>query len=278
LLPTFDADTNRHVVEGVVDTLTGVDHALVDDADRTAFRRYASARLAARKATLGWEPRKGAKEDDDRALERDEVLRAMGRIAHDDATLAEAEKYTQAWLKDARSVPADAASVAVPLASMRAGASRLAELRAALKNAKTPGDRVLAIRAMGTFEDGAVLEQAWSLAFSGEIGQSDLWTLFRGALAHPNTAAALYAWEKRNWDKLAALLSGPLGRGVLVSAAGALCARAEHDDAQAFLTQATASMDGLARPLSEGLERTTLCVALREHGAADVEKYFKAKR
>ena len=83
----------------------------------------------------------------------------MGELAYDAATLAEAEKLTQRWLKDPASVPADTASIAVPLASLRAGASRLDELRAAAKRAKEPEDRVLAIRAMGKFDDETVLRR-----------------------------------------------------------------------------------------------------------------------
>ena len=54
--------------------------ALVDDGDRAAFRRYAAARMAGRKAALGWEAGK-ARRTTTRALERRTVLRAMGELA-----------------------------------------------------------------------------------------------------------------------------------------------------------------------------------------------------
>ena len=94
--------------------------------------------MAGRKAALGWEPR--GKEDDDRALERRTVLRAMGELAGDPATLAEAEKITQKWLKDPveRRRPTRP-PIAVPLASIRAGAARLDELRAAVEQREVAG-------------------------------------------------------------------------------------------------------------------------------------------
>ena len=58
--------------------------------------------------------------------------------ANDETTLAEADKLTQRWLRDPPSVSADAAAVAVPLASIGAGEARLDELREAAKRA-TPG-------------------------------------------------------------------------------------------------------------------------------------------
>ena len=115
--------------------------------------------------------RRGAKEDDDRVLEPARtVLSRPGREKADDpSVLTEAERYTQRWLKDPTSVSGEVAEIAVPIASMHAGALRLDELRAAAKSAKAPKNRVLAIRAMGKFDDPALLRKAFDLATSGKL-------------------------------------------------------------------------------------------------------------
>ncbi|MCL2449068.1 MAG: M1 family metallopeptidase, partial [Polyangiaceae bacterium] len=151
VLPAFDADGSRLVVDQVVAALFGIDWALVDNGSRRAFRRYVASRLGARKRALGWEDKKPAA-DDDRALERRTVIWALGELAADPATLDEAERYAVRWLRDPSSVPGDIATLAVPLASKRAGAARLAELRAAARAAKTPQDRTIALRSMGMFD------------------------------------------------------------------------------------------------------------------------------
>jgi aminopeptidase N/puromycin-sensitive aminopeptidase len=273
-LPRFDAENHRLVVEQLAGVLQGIDQALVDDTDRSAFRRYVVARMAGRKAALGWEPR--GKEDDDRALERRTVLLTMGGLAYDPATLAEAEKLTQRWLKDPSSVGADAASVAVPLASIRAGAPRLEELRAALKNAASPADRELAIRAMGTFDDPTTLRRALDLALTDELRLSDARYLFGSALGHRAASATLYRWEKDNWEKLRARIPAP-ERWMLVAVAGTMCMAGERDDAKAFLVPGTHDLEGTKRDLDEGLEQAQLCIALREHGAAEVSRYLQKK-
>jgi aminopeptidase N len=277
VLKTFDADDNRLVVESVADVLEEVNRALVDDGDRTAFQRYAFGRLAGKKAALGWESRKGAKEDEERALERRAVLRAMGELARDPQTLTEAEGYAGRWLKDPASVPADTAGVAVPLASLKAGPARLDELRAAAKSAKTPEDRTLAIRAMGALGDATQLRRAFDLALTEELRLSELHYLFGPALARPEAAPVLLAWEKEHWAELRKRIPGSLGRGLLVGVTGVLCTRAERDDAQSFFGPATQGLEGVKRPLDEGLEEAGLCVALREHGAADTRKYLERK-
>jgi alanyl aminopeptidase len=277
VLPSFDGEMHRVLVESIADVLGSVNETLVDATDREAFQRYVVARMAGKKPAVGWEAPRGVKEDDDRALARRTVLRTLGEIAHDKRTLDEAEKYADRWLKDPASLSADTAAVAVPLASLRAGAPRLEALRAAAKNAKNPEDRVLAIRAMGMFDDPAVLGKALDLALTDELKLSELVYLFRPVMNRPDTAALLFAWEKEHWAELRKRVPASLGRGLLVGVAGAMCSRAGRDDAQAFFSTSTQGMEGVKRPLDEALEGASLCVALREHGAADVSRYLRTK-
>jgi aminopeptidase N len=274
-LPIFDAETNRFVVEEIIDVLRGIDHALVSDETRAAYEKYVTARLSARKRVLGWWPPSGHEElDDDQALERRSVLWALGELANDETTLAEADRYAKAWLRGRENVSADTAAVAVPLASIGAGEARLSELREAARNAPTPEDRVIAIRAMGLFDDPVVLRKAFDLALDDELKLSEWHYLFGAAIGHRPARAVLFAWEKENWEKLRARAPDSLGRG-MVDVAGAMCSAAERDEARDFFTSSTQGMAGVKRPLDEALESAGLCIALREHGMADVAQYLK---
>ncbi|MBV9947861.1 MAG: ERAP1-like C-terminal domain-containing protein [Myxococcales bacterium] len=275
LLPLLDGETNRYVVEQIVGVLAGMDLALVDDETRPAFRRWVAARMAARKAAVGWEP--GPRDDDDRVALRRALLFAMGELAADPQTLGEAEEYAGRWLREPASVPAETAAVALPLASAGAGGARLAQLRAALEAAKTPEDRVLAIRAMGTFDDAEVLRKALDFAFGGGVKLSELRHLFGAANGRRAARHTLFLWEKENWAKVSARLAGSFGRGMLVSVLGGLCKRAERDEAEAFLVPAARGVEGLQRQLDENMELAGLCVALREHGAAEVAKRLQRR-
>jgi alanyl aminopeptidase len=273
MLPLLDRENDRNVLDQIVGTLEGVDAALVVDGDRAAFRKYVAARLGPRARALGWTA--APHEDDDRALARHTLLSAMGELAEDDATLRDAEKWAKKWLADTASVPADVASVAVPLASERAGQLRLDELRAAARSASLPDDRVLAIKAMGSFDDPAVLRTALGLALGDELKLSELRYLFEAVLERRVGVPVLYAWEKEHWAQLRARLPGAFGHAQLVSVAGALCTAAERDDARAFFGPATQGIEGTARPLEQALEAASLCVALREHGSGDVARVLR---
>ena len=281
LLTAFDGETNRIVVEEVIGVLRGVDQALVDDAARPAFRRFVTARLAGRRRRLGWQGTNagaspGLGDDDDR-LERQSVLRALGEVAGDRATLDEAERYATRWLKDPSNVPGDTASVAVPLASAHAGAARFDELRAAIQRTTSLEDRAIGIRAMGSFDDPAILARAFDLAFGDELKLSELGHVFGAATERRAGRAALYAWEKENWAKLRARLPGSFGYGMLVGVAGTMCTPGERADAEAFFTPAIAGLEGVKRFLDESFESSDLCVALHERGARDVSKYFERR-
>jgi aminopeptidase N len=277
VLPAFDADGSRLVVDQVVSALAGIDWALVDDGSRAAFRRYVASRLGARKRSLGWEDKKPSP-DDDRALERRTVVWALGELAEDPATLDEAERYAARWLRDPSSVPGDIATLAVPLASKRAGAARLAELRAAARAATTPQDRTIALRAMGMFDDPFVLRDALDVVLvPDEIKLSEIRYVLGEATHRRETYDIVYAWERKSWAQLRARLPGSFGAAMLVDVAGAMCASAARDDARSFFVPATSGLEGVKRPLDEALERAGLCVALRRAYEDDVTRYFAGR-
>lgn len=284
LLAAFDGESNRIVVSEVIDVLRAVDQSLIDDATRPAFRKFVAARLVGRKRRLGWQGIAGPKAltpadglgDDDARLERQNVLRALGEIAADGATLDEAEKYASRWLKDPSNVPGDTASVAVPLASAHAGASRLEELRAAVQRVSSREDRIVGIRAMGSFDDPSVLSTAFDLALGDELKLSELHHLFGPAADRRAGRAALYAWEKKNWAKIRARLPGSFGYGMLLGVAGTMCTPAERADAETFFIPATQGLEGVKRSLDEAFESTDLCIALSQR-AGEVSKYFARK-
>jgi alanyl aminopeptidase len=275
MLPEFDGDTNRYVVDQIANTLQGIGAALVEDDVRKPYEQWVRARLAAHKAALGWKP--GPSEDDDRTILRRTVLWAMGELANDAATLDEADEISRTWLRDPASVPPDVAAVALPLGSMKAGASRLYQLRAVVANAKTPEDRVLAIRAMGTFDDPALLRKALDLSLTEEIKLSELRYLFGSAAGHRTAQPVLYAWEKENWAKLRARMPGSFGAGMLIDMAGSTCTRAARDDARDFFVSRMQGIEATKRHLDESLEAAGLCVALREHGADEVTQLLRRK-
>ena len=187
VLKAFDGETDRRVLGEIVSVLHDVRESLVDDSVSDRYRKFVAARIGPRKRELKWEAPPGP-EDEERTIERQSVLFAMGDLARDEATLTEAETYAEKWLKDPSKVPGDVAAVAVPLASTRAGKARLAELEDFASHAGSIEQRAIVEGAMGAFEDPAVLFEAFDYALGGGVRLSEMRHVFGAARGLPRGA------------------------------------------------------------------------------------------
>jgi alanyl aminopeptidase len=273
-LKQFDGDASRHVTGQVLTALYGISDALVDDAARPGFRAYAMARLASKKKSLGWKPK--PKEDDDAALFRKDLLFALADLAEDGPTLAEAEPIAQAWLKDPSSVDAEIGPIAVELASRRAGADRWDALRTAVRDARTPIDRIAALHGLAGFDDPALVAKTLDWMLTDETRMQDVRTILGGFLDRRAARKPTIAWILGHWDGLRAKVPGALA-GRVMGFAGVVCTPEARDEVEAFLRPKTKEIEGSKRPLAEALEQASLCIALHAKDAPAIAKFF-AKR
>ena len=272
VLPLFDDEPARQVVDQVAGILASMGTVLVEDEARPAFRRFVTARLAKRKLTLGWLPRKEeASGSGDESMLRRTVLTAMGDLAEDEATLREAEELASKWLADPSSVPSDAAAVAVDLATRHAGAGRVAELVAFAKTAKSREDRIFALKALGGFDDPALLRRGLDASLEEDVRPHEMRYVLGTAFGRRTSRPIVDAWIRARWDDLRRKLPGSLA-SPLVNAAGIACTKAEQAESAAFYGPHAADIEGAARPLAEALEAASLCAELRAFGASKLTR------
>jgi len=269
ILPAFDDETERHVVEQVARILREADDRIVTDDARPAFRKFALARLAKRKKALGIAPPPKGDASPDDAFARRAVVLALGDVAEDESTLREADTLATKWLADPASVDADAAAVAVELASRRAGDTHFAALRLAMRNATTSQDRLTALRAFVGSDDEARLREALDATLTEEVRPSEMRHVLGSVLARRKARPIAEAWIRARWDDLGQKLPGRLGVP-LVRAAGVGCGPEEAAARAAFY--GAHPIEGAARALAESLESVGLCAALRERSAAPFAK------
>ena len=274
LLPAFDKDSDRFVVEALVGVLSGLNDTVVDDDVRPQFRAYVAARLGLQKAAVGWTPVAAPKEDEARPFLRRTLLFAMADLAGDAATIREAEPLAQSWLRDASSVDPDIAPVAVELASRSAGEECLTALRDAAKRARSPEDRVVALRGMASFDEPQVLEHALDLLLTDEIKPAEAGYLLGTASNRRTTRPVVRKWVEARWDRLRVKLPGHLSRG-LFFAAGIACTRAEKEASAAFFGPRAAAVEGAARPLAVALESASVCAEQRTRGTEPARKALR---
>jgi hypothetical protein len=195
----------------------------------------------------------------------------MGELAQDEGTLKEAEKQAKAWLADPNSVDGDIATVAVELASRKAGKERFDALLAAMKNATTPQNRVIAVRGLAAFGDAGLLKQTLDKLASSEIKLQDGRYVFGAALDHGPSRPVVLDWVRTNWSKVGSRMPRPFVRR-FVSLVGETCTKEARDEMATFFRDQTKNLDGAERALAQGVEKATLCMELHEKGAAAAAK------
>ncbi len=265
-LKAVDGEKNRFVVSEEADVLMQVHDAVIDAASEKKFEAFVEARLGPTAQRLGWQ-RKDLKKpptqpEEEEAFLRRDVLYTVGSLAGG-ATLAQAEKIAEQWLKDPSSVDPDTGPLALELASRRAKADRFDALRNAALHADNPQVRVAAVRAMGGFGDPALLQKALDWAMSDEVKEQDVRYVFRAALANKDARPVVLAWTKAHWPQAVKKAPG-FGRVVYVSVVGNICDEATLADAKTFFDAHISEIEGGARAYSEDLERARNCITLRQ--------------
>ena len=195
----------------------------------------------------------------------------MGDLAEDETTLREADEHASRWLVDPTSVDADSASVALDLASRHAGQARIAQLLTAARGAKTREDRILALRALGGFDDPVMLQRALDATLTEDIPPHEMRYALGSAFGRRGARLVAEAWVRANWDELRKKLPGSLSAG-LITAVGVGCTKAELEERKAFYVPRAADIEGASRPLAEAIEASSLCAELRGHAARSLTR------
>jgi aminopeptidase N len=277
ILPPFDDDDTRQVIEQVVAILDGMSETIIDDDTRPAFRKFAFARLTKHKKDLGFLPTSKGDPSPDEAIARRSVLVAMADIAEDDVTLREAEAIAARWLADPSTVDADSGAVAVDLASRRAEAARLPALLAMAQRAKSPEDHLAAVRATVGFEDASRLTRALDSTLLSEFQPNEMRYVMSAVFGRRTARPIAESWVRAHWEELRRKLPGALSV-TLVHAAGVGCSKTEADERSAFYSPRVTTIEGAARDLDAALEGISLCSALRDSGAPNIRKTLLGKK
>jgi aminopeptidase N len=269
-LPAVDTERDRFVIEQELEVLRSLSDALVTDAARPAFRRYAAARLTPHMRALG---PPGTRRDDSGALLERSLTWALGELAEDEATLKDAGKVSLAWLKDPNGVDADLASIDLVLGSRQAGPDRIEALRAAIRGASTPEIRSTATRALGGFADPDTLRRALDVLLTDDVKTQNIDTVLGVAMAHRPSRKTAFDWIVAHWDPVRNKLPGFLAGGVF-GVSGYACSKEERTAAADFFQPRAKEVEGAERPLAEALEGASLCEALHDKYAGDVTRFF----
>jgi len=272
VLSAFRGQVERPLIESQLRSLGAIAEDVVDDALRPRFRAWLSQYLQPVARTVGWDLQPN--EDEDRRLVRRSVLGFLGGTARDAAVLSEADRRAVRWLADPHSIESEISGLALPLASIRAGADRYRALVAALARVTVPADRLMLVGALGSFDDPTVLRQSLDAALTPTLRTNDAMGVVFNAYGAPERRATTFAWVREHFEAIRQRFTDE-HTGRLAHMLSVACTRPQLDEMGAYLRAHIAAFEGAGRALRESQERAEQCIALREREHGRLEAYLQ---
>ncbi len=273
LLPLFDSDHERHVVQTVIGVLAGLSETSVSDATRPAFEAYVRARLDAHARVYA----KKKKPTEDDILGKRATDIAQVTLGNDPAASARLDALARAWLKDHRAVDPDLAQAAVEVAARTAKEPRYAELIQAMNAARDPSDRQIAVRGLGGIDDPVLFDKAYGLALTGEIKSQELYSMLASALTRRTARAHATDYVLLHWEELRKRLPADLGPD-LTRVVATACSAKELARLTSFVEPRVKDIDGAERTYRAYVERATQCARVRDQTEPTVRFVLMKKR
>ena len=274
LAARFGDEEDDAVLEELVGRLSAVEHRL-DGEPRARFQAFVAALLGPSLARAGWDPAPG--EPDGARLRRAALVRALGLVARDPATIREARGRLDRFLAgSATALEPNLHDAAVVMAARDGDAGRFDDLRRRYAAEKDPAFRRRYLLALAQFEAPALAARAQELLLGGEVPLQDS-ASFAGALLANRTARDPY-WKalRERWPEVEAALGGaPMLLRRVVEAVGALPARRHLQEAEAFF--AAHPLPAAKQAIAQTTERMRQDVELWERIGGDVAGWLVSR-
>jgi aminopeptidase N len=199
LVEGIGVDDHRAVWDQVIGTLTRLDRLARDRPERPALQSYARARLRPLFDRLGWDANGSG--DDDEALLRSSLIRALGEFGDDDV-LAEAKRRFAGFVQNPQSLPNALRDAVTHLVGITADRASYDTLLALARKTTLTNERVRYYYAAASARDAALARATLALTLTDELPS----TIVGGVI---NTVASSgeqpdLAWDfvQKNFDAL----------------------------------------------------------------------------
>ncbi len=254
-------DRDRLVLESIGSGLSQLVAHHSEGAVRDRLRAFTARIFAPILRELTWMPR--PTDDDDKNLLRRSAISTLGSVALDPATLTELETRATALLQSGTGVPADLATLILPIASLRGNQARLDAIIARLQRTDlTPQERSSTQSALVFFRDPAVLRNGLAALLTPVVRQQDVGRLIYASGSHPDRRATVHAWVREHYREIATKLTEEQAV-TLAGLVGDTCDATTRDAMNAFFQPLAAVAERAERSIHEGSDSSRQCEALR---------------
>lgn len=267
LVGAYGEETEQQIWSLVTGGLASLDHHVVTDQARPAFRAFASKLVGPALDRLGWDSIPG-ESDLSRKL-RGNLITVMGTVAEDATVIDQARSVVADLLTD-KEVDPEVATAALAVYAHSGDANEYDKLWGAYKAASLPLTKNRYLRAVAAVATDDMAKRSVERIINGDIRTQDGFWVF-GALLGGKGGPAAWAEARTNWSDLLEKMPGMTKRRV-VEGLPALSQHGVAVDVKAFFAETP--LPEAASALEQNLEQLDANVRLREREARVLEKYF----
>jgi len=267
LVGAYGEETEQQIWSLVSGGLASLDHHVVTDEARPAFRAFVAKLVGPALDRLGWDP---VPEESDLSRKlRGNLIAVMGNVA-DDGTVIDRARSVVADLLADREVDPEVATASLAVYAHAGDADEYDTLWDAYKSATLPLTKNRYLRAVAGVPTDDMAKRSVERIINGDIRTQDGFWVF-GALLGGKGGPAAWEEARTNWGALLEKMPGMTKRRV-VEGLPALSQHGVAADVKAFFAETP--LPEAASALEQNLEQLDANVRLRDRESGVVEKYF----
>lgn len=267
LLDGLAGETDRAVVDAIVERLSWLEAHALDDAARPAFAARVVRAFGAQLAALGWESRPTESTDD--RMKRATLIAALGRLARDAAVRAEARRRLERYVADRTTLDPNLVPTVAGLAARDGDAAlwdRYLERKRA-SAADDPEEEERFLFALTSFEDPSLVERTLALTFTDDVRPQDRAFVLARLLGSRHSRLAAWRFVRDEWDTRV-LTMDPMLRQYVIRGMAQLTPAAVAREVGEFL--AAHVTDETRETTAQAREQLRIDAAARERIAAEL--------
>ncbi len=271
MVPRFAGDPDRDIVAATVRSAAGIRAHLVPADLKPHYARFISRVYGERARALGFTAKPG--ESDDTRLLRYLMVDFVAREGDEPQLREEAKRLSLAWLEDRKAIAPELAGDVLAVAAHFGDAELFDKYVAAARAAKERRDRVRLLRALGDFQDPALVRRVLALYLTDDFDPREADVAVHTAADATNSPDLVWGFFKEHYDAMLAKSPREIV-GEAPSVGGGFCDPAHRKDVADFFQDRIGKLPGGPRTLAQTLETIDLCIALRASQQDSVQEFL----
>lgn len=186
---------------------------IVESPDRERLQQYTRDLIGPIAAGLGWEPTPG--EDDRRRRLRGLLIRSLGTLGADSATLERARAVREQVAAGTDSIDAEVADAALAVVAANGDRADFDAFMAASRSSANPQDVVRFQRAAVAVPEDEAAARLFDLVLDGTIRSQDSFWVLALMLGRRDTGVGVWSLMKARWDEMLSVVPPTNGRHII---------------------------------------------------------------